>query len=94
MSNQVSVADTMLISAVRYALPRMTYMPSWTVDEVIRVWDDLSENARTVIERDVRRALDDSENFVNLVPACPSWNRLLRHIEQARLSVREGNQHV
>lgn len=81
--NRVLVADAMLVSAVRYALPRMTYMSSWTVDEAIRVWDDLSDNAKTVIERDVREALE----FGPLMQPenAESWLRLLVFIEMWKM---------
>lgn len=81
--NRVLVADAMLVSAVRYALPRMTYMPSWTVDEAIRVWDDLSDNAKTVIERDVREALESGP--LMQPENAESWLRLLMFIEMWKM---------
>ena len=87
MSARVTIADTMLISAVRYALPRMTYIVSWTVDEVIRVWDDLSENAQVVIARDVKQAKEDG--VFGMPMDADSWERLLNHI-----AVSEGETNV
>lgn len=84
--SKVVIDDAMLISAVRYALPRMTYIVSWTVDEVIRVWDDLSENARHVIARDVKQAREDG--VFGMPMDADAWGRLLDHV-----AVSEGETH-
>lgn len=68
----------MMVSAVRYALGRMSYIVGWTVDETIRVWSDLSLNSRTVIERDVRQA--KSDGVVGMPIDGQEWDRLLTHI--------------
>lgn len=84
MSTRVTVDDAILVSAVRYAIPRprLSYIASWTVDEVLRVWDDLSDNAKTVIVRDVRRELSDAENFpgIRSVGDRESWERLIARV--------------
>jgi len=59
LSNRVTISEQMLVSAVRYALGRATYIVGATVDEVLRVWPKLSENARHVIRRDVTEALSE-----------------------------------
>ncbi|TXH09310.1 MAG: hypothetical protein E6R04_08650 [Spirochaetes bacterium] len=76
---RVTVDDTMMISAVRYALGRMSYIVSWTVDETIRVWDGMSKNSREVIERDVRRAKADG--VVGMPIDGEQWDRLLNFID-------------
>ena len=81
--NRVSVDDAMMVSAVRYALGRMSYIGSWTVDEVIRVWDKLSPNTREVIERDVRRAKEDST--LGMPIDAEQWERLLQFIDTAKI---------
>lgn len=53
----VAVDQQMLVSAVRYALGRRTYIVGWTVDEVIRVWPELSNKVRAVIARDLHQFL-------------------------------------
>lgn len=78
-NTQVTVDDTMMVSAVRYALGRMSYIVGWTVDETIRVWSDLSPNSRTVIERDVRQAKLDG--VVGMPIDGQEWDRLLAHID-------------
>lgn len=55
----VAVSDHMIVSAVRYALGRSTYIVGWTVDEVIRIWDELPTTAQTLIARDVGDALSN-----------------------------------
>lgn len=77
---RVAVDDAMMVSAVRYALGRMSYIVSWTVDETIRVWCDMAENTRQVIERDVRRAKD--EGVVGMSIDGEQWDRLLKFIER------------
>ena len=77
-NTRVTVDDTMMVSAVRYALGRMSYIVGWTVDETIRVWSDLSLNSRTVIERDVRQA--KSDGVVGMPIDGQEWDRLLTHI--------------
>lgn len=79
-NTQVTVDDTMMVSAVRYALGRMSYIVGWTVDETIRVWSDLSPNSRTVIERDVRQAKLDGVVGTRHRHR-QEWDRLLTHIE-------------
>lgn len=55
----VAVSDHMIVSAVRYALGRSTYIVGWTVDEIIRVWDELPATTQTLIARDVGDALSN-----------------------------------
>lgn len=52
----IELGEQMLVSAVRYALGRQTYIVKQTVDEVLRVWDQLSPGVQAVISRDVRDA--------------------------------------
>lgn len=55
----VAVSDHMIVSAVRYALGRSTYIVGWTVDEVIRIWEVLPATTQTLITRDVGDALSN-----------------------------------
>ena len=64
--SRVSVADHMVVSAVRYALGRQTYIVPVTTQEVMRVWPELSAKTKTIIRRDIKEAL----------PRCPNINRL------------------
>ncbi len=78
----ITVDEQMLVSAVRYALGRATYIVSATVRETIRVWPHLSENARRVIEEDVQEAFDNRRTGMD----CDSeqWQRLLDLAEADR----------
>lgn len=55
---RVTVSDHMVVSAVRYALGRSTYVVGWTIGELIRIWDDLPVSTRSVVLRDVNDALN------------------------------------
>ena len=57
MRKRVLTDEQILVSAVRYALGRATYMVMVTVDAVRGAWPELSESARAVIVRDIADAL-------------------------------------
>lgn len=74
-----SVYEQMLISAVRYALGRATYIVGTTTDEVKRVWSELSENTRMVIRRDVSEALDRGQ--VGMEMDDSRWRHLISFMD-------------
>lgn len=61
MGHPVTIDEQMLVSAVRYALGRATYIVHSTCDSVRTAWPELSLNARAVILRDIREALDGAK---------------------------------
>lgn len=67
MSNPVVVDEQMLLSAVRYALGRMTGIVWATAKSVREAWPDLTLSARAVIARDIHRALNDATSRGALV---------------------------
>lgn len=71
--------EWLIISAVRYALGRMTYVVGMTVDEAIRVWPHLHDGTKIVIEKDVRAAVADG--VLGMECDAADWQRLLAHIE-------------
>ncbi|OFP21977.1 hypothetical protein HMPREF2996_02445 [Corynebacterium sp. HMSC066C02] len=76
--------EFLVIGAVRYARGRATYVVQETVDWVIKHWDDLSDNTRYVITRDVAEECDYRDNTPRSVLSeidDPDWNRLLNHIK-------------
>lgn len=73
----VLVSEHFVISAVRYALPRRTYIVAETVDEVIRVWPELSENTRKVIARDVSTHLT-YDPLPGMASDHADWLRLMK----------------
>jgi hypothetical protein len=60
MVNRVTTDEQMLVSAVRYALGRATYIVEMTAGAVRAAWPSLSEKARAVILRDIAEALSDA----------------------------------
>ncbi len=79
----IQVSEPVVISAVRYALGRATYIVNWTVNETIRLWPDLSANTRNIIRQDVedRFALAERDpRLLGMECDRQDWRRLLDHI--------------
>lgn len=81
--------EFLVIGAVRYARGRATYVVKETVDWVIKHWDDLSDNTRRVIARDVqeecRHRRDTYHQRTTLTRIDdPDWQRLLNHIKESK----------
>lgn len=77
--------EFLVIGAVRYARGRATYVVKETVDWVIKHWDELTDNTRYVIARDVAEECDYRDNTHRSVLSeidDPDWNRLLNHIKE------------
>lgn len=77
--------EFLVIGAVRYARGRATYVVKETVDWVINHWDELSDNTRFVIARDVREECDYRDNTHRSVLSQiddTDWNRLWNHIKE------------
>lgn len=72
--------EFLVTNAVRYARGRATYAVRETVDWVIRHWDDLSDNTRRVIARDVREECRQHTTLTRIDD--PDWQRLLTHIKE------------
>lgn len=47
--------DLMAVAAFRYCCGRMSYIVSDCADWLISVWPELSDNTKTVIQRDLER---------------------------------------
>lgn len=78
MSNhRIPMDRQILVSAVRYALGRQTYIVGWTVDEVLSVWPSLDTGTRTLIQRDVAQALDRPPPLGISEIDRPDWQRIL-----------------
>lgn len=79
--------EFLVIGAVRYARGRATYVVKETADWVIKHWDELSDNTRRVIARDVREECDYRQDTYNQRTTLthiddPDWQRLLTHIKE------------
>ena len=75
----------LIVGAVRYARGRATYIVVKTVDWVIHPWDQLSDNTRHVIARDVQEECD----YRKVTPRSvlseiddKDWQRLNQHIKE------------
>lgn len=77
--------EFLVIGAVRYARGRATYVVKETVDWVIKHWDELTDNTRYVIARDVAEECDYRDNTPRSVLSeidDKDWQRLLNHIKE------------
>ena len=61
MGYPITIDEQMLVSAVRYALGRQTYIVHSTSDSVRGAWQNLSLSAQAVILRDIREALEGAK---------------------------------
>ena len=65
LSNPIQVyphEEFLVINSVRYARGRSTYVVSETCEWVAEHWDQLSENTKTVVARDVRQEVEFRRN--------------------------------
>lgn len=87
MSITLTAGDEhLIVSAVRYARGRGTYIAGHTARWVMEHWEELSDGTRFVIARDLahdirlRREEDDDEKATRRIDQ-PEWERLLDFIE-------------
>ena len=84
----LTTADEFLVvSAVRYARGSATYIVEMTCEWVIEHWEQLSENTRAVIAKDValevqlRRDEGEKQSALARIDN-PAWERLLDTVEK------------
>lgn len=65
----------MLFYAFRYCLGRMTYSVSTTVDEILRVWDDIPAGDRQRMRNEAKRALDAGQGGMQMDR--DQWQRII-----------------
>jgi len=83
------------LCAVRYAIGRMTYMPSLVVGFIKDNWHNLDDNTKIIIQRDVGHAIkDDLAGFNSLGHECDRvmWTKFAKWIEEQYGS--QGEQQV
>lgn len=73
----IPLSRQMLTSAVRYALGRQTCIVAWTVNETIRVWDELDTHTKDLIIRDVTEAMYAAPPMHIADVDRPDWQRLI-----------------
>lgn len=81
------VDEFLVISAVRYARGRATYIVEETCEWVINHWGQLSDNTRAVIARDVRmevqlRREEGTKQSALARIDNPAWEKLLDTVEK------------
>lgn len=69
--------EEMLISAVRYALGRRTYIVSATVQYVKSHLPKLSDRTLQILERDIRQQPDYGDESIDK----PEWMRILNDLQ-------------
>ena len=79
--------EFLVVSAVRYARGRATYIVEMTCEWVIDHWEQLSDNTRAVISRDVRlevelRREEGAEQSALARIDNPYWEKLLDTVEK------------
>lgn len=80
-------SEFLVVSSVRYARGRATYIVQMTCEWVIAHWDELSEGTRAVIARDVRdevkqRREEGAKQSALTSIDNPYWEALLDKVEQ------------
>jgi len=71
--------ETMIVCAVRYALPRQSYMPSIVADWLRSHWLALSVKTRNIIKRDIREAIERNETGSESIDR-PMWIKLVNDL--------------
>lgn len=79
--------EFLVIGAVRYARGRATYVVEETCEWVTKHWEQLSDNTRAVIARDVRLEVELRRSQGENLPAVaridnPFWEALLDTVEK------------
>lgn len=79
--------EFLVVGAVRYARGRATYVVEETCEWVTKHWEQLSDNTREVIARDVRLEVQLRRNQSENQPALsridnPFWESLLDTVEK------------
>ena len=64
-----------LIAAFRYALGRMTYMPSVVAGVLAQCWADLTEHDQRLIKREIAEAIE--RGHAGMACDVATWRRVL-----------------
>lgn len=77
----MTTEEQMIISALRYALPRRSYIMS-TTEEYIRKFIDkgVSEAFLTIAQKDIEDHCDEITKFKQDIPGMHDWNPLWKYI--------------
>lgn len=97
MSITLTTADEhLIVSALRYARGRGAYVVGRTARSVMEHWDDLTDNTRFLIARDLAldirlRREESRSRTARYRREQPDWERLLDLIEQKPQGTPEAN---
>ena len=75
--------ELMMISALRYAIGRQTYMPSITIDYIRMLIPKLSANTLYVMERDIQEEVDRYKRMESELYMEWEWLELKNDIHEA-----------
>ena len=99
LTRPVTVPEWVVLAALRYALPRRSYVVQDTIEVLRERWDDLSPKARRL----VRLELEDELNYLESLPESAKreraseiyrWRTFLTEVtarEEARTHERRDN---
>jgi hypothetical protein len=77
---KIEVDEDVLGCAVRYALPRATYIVGTVTDEVLENINNLSKKSRYVLIRDIEEAFNEG-NISDYDCDKNAWNRVLNELK-------------
>lgn len=85
MNNRIPLPEWVLISALRYAMGRHTYIVSDTDYLIRRVWGSLSDETKNILHRDLGEFLDrearlEQRNYTQL--DLDVWKNLYNWMER------------
>lgn len=85
----VADREQMMISAMRYALGRRTYIVGFTCDYIKRYIPDLSHNCKCIMIRDIK----EQERFGGYGDECDKkdWMDLLEKLEEQHETISESD---
>lgn len=76
-STGVSLNEDFVLYAVKYAVGRMTYVVSWIVEELERIWHKLSQETKTSIFNYIKEAAERSETSLGMDCDKKQWMKVL-----------------
>ena len=71
--------DSIYFFAFRYVLGRKTYAPSIVREELIKVWDDLQQNTRQLIIKEIKESID--KNQIGMKMDQQLWEEFLEEVD-------------
>lgn len=73
--------NDVLVSAMRYALGRSTYIVPSIADTLIQNWEEICENDQKTIVAGIQRAIDTGQAGMQM--DVEQWQRVIDHAQEA-----------